>query len=161
MFAPVPKIEVVRAESVDDIASAKQLILDYAAQFDVDMSFQGFDGEMVAFPGKYAPPSGVVLLAKVDGIPAGVVALRPLEDEGVCEMKRMWVIPSHQGKGIGRMLCDRLYAEARRLGYRRMRLDTVARAEAANHLYRSEGFREIEPYCYNPEPDVLYFERGL
>lgn len=154
-------IEIIRAESQKDLASAKRLILDYAAQFDVDMSFQDFDGEMASFPGQYAPPKGAILLAKAKRTPIGVVALRPLEGAGICEMKRMWVVPSCQGKGLGRMLCARLYEEARRLGYTVMRLDTVARAEAANRLYRGEGFREIEAYCYNPEPDVLFFEREL
>jgi len=161
MSARAPVIEIVRAESPDDFASAKQLIIDYVAWLGVDLTHQNFDEEMAAFPGKYGPPKGAVLLAKVSGAPAGVVMLHPLEEDGVCEMKRLWVSPTFQGNGIGRLLCDRLYVEGRRLGYRRMRLDTLVRAEAATQLYRNDGFREIDAYCFNPEPDALYFERDL
>lgn len=161
MGAPAPKIEIVRAESAHDIACAKQLIIDYVDWLGVDLSFQNFDGEMAAFPGKYRLPKGLVLLAIVDGAPAGVVALRPLEEEGVCEMKRMWVAPDFQGLDLGRALTERLCEEARGLGYRVMRLDTIAVATAAIHVYRTSGFREIDAYCFNPGPDPLFFERAL
>lgn len=153
-------IEMRRAESSQDIASAKQLILDYVDWLGVDLSFQNFDAEMAAFPGKYSPPKGLVLLALVDGTPAGVVALRPLDGE-VCEMKRMWVVPEFQGLNLGREMTERLCGEAKGLGYRVMRLDTIAVATAAIHVYRSSGFREIDAYCFNPGPDPLFFERML
>lgn len=161
MGAKPPAIEIRRAESPKDVASAKQLIIDYVDWLGIDLSFQNFDAEMAAFPGKYCLPKGLVLLATVDGAPAGVVALRPLEEEGICEMKRMWVTPDFQGLKLGRGMTERLCEEARGLGYRVMRLDTVERAATAIHLYRSVGFREIDAYCYNPEPDVLFFERDL
>jgi ribosomal protein S18 acetylase RimI-like enzyme len=89
-----------------------------------------------------------------------VVALRPLK-AGLCEMKRLYVLPDFQGRGIGRALAVAIIDAGRRAGYRAMRLDTVARMSAAVGLYRALGFVQIPPYIYNPEPDVLYFERVL
>ncbi|MFN3231917.1 MAG: GNAT family N-acetyltransferase [Alphaproteobacteria bacterium] len=154
------EIEIVEALEGPDIDAAKALIRAYVAWLGVDLSHQGFEAEMETFPGQYAPPKGALLLVRVDGVPAGVVGLRPLDGD-ICEMKRLWVAPEFSGFGLGRRLCTRFLEEGCRLGYRTVRLDTVARAQAANHIYRSMGFREIPAYRYNPEPDALYFERSL
>jgi Acetyltransferase (GNAT) family. len=114
-----------------------------------------------ALPGKYAPEkSGALLLAKVDGQPMGVVALRDLGD-GICEMKRLFVDPRARGLKLGRKLAEAILAEGRRLGYRAMRLDTLQRMAEANRLYDSLGFRDIPPYIHNPLPDVRYREVDL
>ena len=104
-----------------------------------------FEAELADLPGKYAPPSGSLLLATVDGEPAGCVALRGIDDTR-CEMKRMFVYPGFHGRGIGRALAAAVIREARDLGFRRMLLDTSIRQAEAQALYRSLGFRDVPPY---------------
>jgi GNAT superfamily N-acetyltransferase len=113
---------------------------------------RAFDAELAALPGKYAPPGGELLLAKVDGEAAGCVALRSLGD-GSCEMKRMFVYPRFQGHGLGRALGEAIVDEARRAGHLVMRLDTSRRQEAALALYRRLGFRDVAAY-YDVPPEL-------
>jgi len=144
-----------------DLAAAKRLILDYAEALGVDLGFQDFAGEMANFPGAYVPPAGALLLARHEGRPAGVVALRDLGGR-VAEMKRLYVKPDLRGLALGRRLVEAVLAEARRLGYRTVRLDTIpALQPRATVLYRALGFREIAPYRPNPFADALYFELDL
>ena len=109
-----------------------------------------FDQELASLPGKYAPPHGQLLLATVDGSPAGCVALRQI-DAACCEMKRMFVYPQFHGQGVGHALAEAIVKEAQALGYRTMRLDTSIRQNEAMGLYRRLGFRPIEPYHELPE----------
>jgi len=111
---------------------------------------KAFETELASLPGMFAPPSGRLLLAHDDGIPAGTVALRDLGSQ-ICEMKSMFVESQHLGKGIGRALADAILQEARIIGYTKMRLDTGPRQIAAQTLYRSLGFREIKPYYELPQ----------
>lgn len=121
---------------------------------------QGFERELAALPGCYAQPDGRLLLA-VDGAEnAGCVALRPLSNGG-CEMKRLYVRPSHRSQGIGRQLALAIIEEARKIGYRKMKLDTISTMAEAIALYRSLGFRETEPYTHNPIPGAVFFSLGL
>lgn len=92
--------------------------------------------------------------------PVGCVALHPLEP-GIFEMKRLYTLPEVRGMGVGRMLAGAIVERGRELGYRKMRLDTVARLREAAALYASLGFRPIEPYCHNPFPDASFFELDL
>ena len=109
----------------------------------------------------YAPPEGRLLIAYLDGEAVGCAALHKLED-GICEMKRLYVRPNARGQGIGRKLSEQIIAEARLIGYRRMRLDTIAtQMQTAVALYRAQGFREIPPYRDNPILSALYMERDL
>ena len=122
-----------------------------------------WQSELASLPGNYAPPTGALLLATVDGAAAGCVALRDLGD-GVCEMKRMFVYPGLHGKGVGRALGDAVLSEARALGYRTMRLDTSMRQAEAVGLYRRLGFHDIEPYYDLPAPLrnwLVFMERPL
>ncbi len=141
----------------EDLAEVRALMLEYATGLGFDLCFQGFDQELAALPGAYAPPRGALFLAWTCGRPAGCVALRPLEGD-TCEMKRLYVRPDCRGGGLGRALVERVMAEARRLGYARMRLDTVPGMEAAIALYRALGFVDIAPYRPNPIPGALYLE---
>jgi ribosomal protein S18 acetylase RimI-like enzyme len=153
--------ELVEARTAADMAAARRLIQAYADWLAVDLCFQGFDAELAALPGAYAPPQGRLLLAKTSGEVVGCVGLRPLEP-GICEMKRLWVEPGWGGYGIGRALAQAVIDAARAIGYRRMRLDTLPeRMPAAQGLYRGLGFQEIPAYYDNPLDGVVMLELEL
>jgi GNAT superfamily N-acetyltransferase len=149
------------AATAADIPIARNLFREYAQSLRFDLSFQDFEAELAALPGKYAPPDGALIVARHDGTPCACVALRRLDAE-CCEMKRLYVQPARRGLGIGGHLVERILDEARARGYRRMRLDTISTMmESAVALYRSFGFRDIAPYIFNPIPGALYMEVDL
>ncbi len=142
------------------IGAVRQLFLEYADFLGFDLGFQSFSEELESLPGEYSPPEGRLLLAIRDGKPVGCVALRKIDDE-TCEMKRLFVRSGHRGSGLGRLLAEAIIQEARLVGYRRMRLDTVPALEAAIGLYGALGFREIPPYRYNPIEGATFWEMDL
>ena len=152
---------IVSAESSAQIEQVRELFLEYAKSLGFSLCFQGFDKELADLPGGYAPPDGRLLLAELEGRLAGCVALHKLETQ-VCEMKRLYLRPEFRAKGLGRALCDRILSEARNIGYRHLRLDTVEPImKDAVALYRRLGFREIAPYRQNPIAGALYMELDL
>jgi ribosomal protein S18 acetylase RimI-like enzyme len=156
-------VQIAQAESPEQIEQVRRLFVEYAESLGFSLCFQNFDKELARLPGDYAPPSGRSLLASVDDAIAGCVALHQLHtadtEDRICEMKRLFVRPEFRGHRLGRKLIDAVIAEARAIGYRKMRLDTVAGVmDSAIALYRAYGFREIAPYCENPIPGALYFE---
>ena len=151
----------MHAESPRQIALARELFLEYGKSLGFNLCFQSFDEELAALPGDYAPPDGRLLLAEYDGALAGCVALHKLEPH-VCEMKRLYVRPQFRGKGVGLALAETIIWEARAIGYRRMRLDTVEPAmQAAVAMYRRLGFTEIAAYRPNPIQGAMYMELEL
>ena len=139
---------------------ARELILEYSLQLGVDLNFQKFETEMAEFPGKYAAPSGCLVVASVEGQPAGCGAFRPLE-AGCCEMKRLYVRSAFRGHSLGRRIASALLDKARQAGYRTMRLDTLATMQAAAALYRSLGFQPIPAYYENHMAGTLFLEADL
>jgi putative acetyltransferase len=155
-------LTMMEAETAEAVATARQLIEEYAAWLEFKLCFQGFEDEMRSLPGKYAPPAGRLLLALWNGNPAGVIALRPLEESGLCEMKRLYVRPEFRGHNIGRLLAERIIREAAEIGYSRMRLDTVAgKMDSAIAMYRELGFKETDPYYQTPVGHTLFMELTL
>ncbi|MCI0658875.1 MAG: GNAT family N-acetyltransferase [Acidobacteria bacterium] len=153
-------MEIRQALGDEEITIARGLFREYEAELGFDLCFQGFERELAGLPGDYAPPSGRLLLAWVDGQPVGCVALRRIED-GLCEMKRLYLKPSMRRDGAGRRLTLTLIQEARSLGYQRIRLDTLPIMKAAVNLYRSLGFRSIPPFHDHPIEGALYMELDL
>jgi putative acetyltransferase len=160
--SPVAKnLTFAQAETAPQIAQVRELFLEYAESLGFSLCFQNFDQELAELPGDYAPPAGRLLLAEYDAQLAGCVALHKL-DSAICEMKRLYLRPQFRGKGLGRLLAERIIAEARQIGYQRMRLDTVEPVmKDAVAMYRRFGFKEIAPYRPNPNPGVLYLELQL
>lgn len=154
-------MKLVRAEGATDFDVARELFTEYARSLDFNLCFQDFAAELQRLADMYAPPGGCLLLAfDGDGQPSGCVALRTW-GPGIGEMKRLYVRPEARGTGLGRILTEKILAEARRLGFTRVRLDTVPSMTSAIALYRSLGFREVPPYRENPIAGALYLELGL
>jgi putative acetyltransferase len=155
------QLQIFQAASAAEIARARELFLEYAQSLGFSLCFQNFEKELADLPGDYAPPDGRLLLASFEGASAGCVALHRF-DVDVCEMKRLYLRPGFRSKGLGRILAEAVIAEARSIGYSRMRLDTVEPVmKDAVGLYRRLGFYEIAPYRENPMPGTLYLELKL
>lgn len=147
-----------QATSNEEVKQARQLFEEYAAWLGFNLCFQNFDKELAELPGEYAAPSGRLFLAGENDQVAGCVALRRIGD-GIGEMKRLYVRPEFRGQGLGRTLTETLLREARKIGYRRIRLDTLpGKMDRAIAMYRSLGFKNIEPYYHNPVPGVAFME---
>ena len=149
------EIEEVRTES--QILVARKLFREYASSLGISLDFQNFDQELAELPGQYALPDGCILLARWQNQVAGCVGLRRFRN-GICEMKRLYTLPGFRGLGIGRTLCEAVIHRARRVGYERMRLDTLPWMNTARSLYVSLGFREIDPYRLNPVEGAVFME---
>jgi len=159
----MPRVSILHAQSPEEIAAARSLMIEYRDSISTPLCFQNFDAEMAGLPGRYAPPSGRMFLAMFDDDPVGCIALREIPgDKGrTCEMKRLYVQPSYRGLGLGRQLCDVLIDAAKELRYAAMRLDTDSEMAAAQGLYASLGFAPIAKYNDDPIPDTLFFELML
>ena len=162
------------ADGADDVALARMLFVEYAAWLKVDLCFQGFDRELATLPGAYAPPTGRLLLAGVPGDAFGCIALRLLSaskdpcgdgstggENGIGEVKRLYVRPDHRNGGWGRRLAEAIVADAREIGYRELKLDTLEWMGEARALYAKLGFRECPKYYDNPHPGVVYMSLEL
>jgi ribosomal protein S18 acetylase RimI-like enzyme len=150
----------IRRALPEDHAAVARELTDYLAFIGDALDADGLDHDIAHWQEEYDGRTGVLLLvADPAGEVVGTAAVRLLEP-GLGELKRMWLRPSCQGRGLGRRLMDACLDEARRLGCRALRLDTQAKLEAAVHLYRAYGFSEIPRYNDNHRADI-WMERSL
>lgn len=159
-----PQLSLKQALSPDDIEAARALFIDYQQDLGIDLCFQGFDAELQGLPGEYAEPSGALVLAYVDGMPAGCCGLRALvhsDHLNACEMKRLFVRRAFRGFGLGRLLVEEIISRARLAGYNTMLLDTLSDMETARALYQEAGFYEVAPYYHNPIAGAHYLKVDL
>ncbi len=152
--------EIIQVKSNKELEQARMLFKEYTNWLGFDLSFQDFEKEFTELPGKYAPPEGRLLLACEDTEVVGCVGLRKFE-EGICEMKRLYVRPEFRGKGYGKKLAKKVIEIAKEIGYEYMRLDTIPTMIEAIALYYALGFKKINPYRYNPIEGALFFELKL
>lgn len=152
--------EIREAADAPAIAACRELLAEYQQGLGISLCFQGFDRELAGLPGDYAPPGGRLIIARLGGTPAGCVALRAL-GAGEAEMKRLYVRPAYRAMSLGRLLAERAIAEARAIGYRTLKLDTLPSMRAAQRLYASLGFADIAPYNDNPVDGVRFLALAL
>lgn len=160
----IPIAELTAAVHPQEIETLRGLIREYAGGLGVDLCFQDIDHELATLPGEYAAPRGALILATIDGKPAGCVAVRPLDSAdypNAAEMKRLYVRDRYRGSGLGRELAEAALDAAREAGYSCVLLDTLDDMEAARGLYEDLGFHEIPPYYHNPIPGAHYLKCEL
>lgn len=157
------KIEII--EAYHRLADIKKLFTEYVTWLGLPLDFQNYDDEFSSLPGKYAKPNGRLYILLVDEKPAGCVALRyfDIAPDGKkrCEIKRLFVRDPFKGKGFGKLLANKVIEDARQIGYSQMLLDSFTFMENALELYKKLGFKEIQPYCYNPHENVKYMSLAL
>jgi ribosomal protein S18 acetylase RimI-like enzyme len=156
----VSDVRITPAGTPEQIERVRQLFREYADATGARECFEGFAKEVAGLPGPYTPPAGQLLLAELDGSTVGCVAMRKLDD-GTSEMKRLYVRPAFRGGNLGRRLAEAIITEARRMGYRTMRLDTLPSMVAARALYQSLDFHPIPRYNDNPGAGVIHLELRL
>ena len=158
-----------KASTKDDFAEFRKLAIEFHDWLQFDLSWQNFGKEMDNLPHPYGEPEGFIILAMLNDELAGCVALKPLpsaidvheRNMKVCEMKRLFVRESAQGRGVGRELIEKCIAWGKELHYDLMVLDTIPRLEAANSLYQKFGFTPRGAYYGNPVEGVIYYELSL
>jgi putative acetyltransferase len=154
------EIQLITAEG-EDMDAIRRLFREYETELNEDLCFQSFEAELKNPLLKYGPPKGVLYMARWNNEIAGCIALMPLAEQGVCEMKRLYVRPAYRKHKIGKALVHQLIADAKQLGYTKMKLDTLQKLQPAIQLYQQFGFIETTAYYQNPLPAVVYMERQL
>jgi ribosomal protein S18 acetylase RimI-like enzyme len=144
-----------------DIAAVSALFREFAASLPIDLGPQGFEDELAALPGAYAPPRGALLLAKRGDEALGCIAVKPLAPPAIGEIKRLYVRPAGRGLGVGKALVAAIMTAAERIGFEELKLDTLPHLTAAIGLYRAVGFSTIAPYGSHPYPGLVCLGRKL
>jgi len=156
------RFEIFSVDTPQDLETVKSLFRAYVDWLGIDLSYQGFEEELAGMPGKYAGPSGALYLAKEpDGSSLGCVGLRPLGEDGACEMKRLYVLPAGRGRGVGGALVECVLGTAQGIGYREMLLDTLPTMTGAIKLYRAAGFEQVPAYYDTPIEETVFFRKRL
>ena len=151
-------MKLIQATSESEVQEVRKLFEEYHEWLGLNLCFQDFEQELASLPGDYVPPEGRLILATENDEAAGCIALRKL-DEGICEMKRLYVRSTFRGTGLGRLLATSLIETAKEIGYQKMRLDTLpGKMDRAIAMYQRLGFKHIDPYYFNPVEDAAFME---
>ena len=157
-----PRFTIEPARARTDLLAVADLFRAYANSLPIDLDYQGFEAELSTLPGKYAQPIGEILLAKNElSEPIGCVAVRPFDEQGCCEMKRLYVCPQGRGMGLGSQLVKAILSEAQKIGYKEMRLDTLSTMAEALALYEKFGFTRIPAYYETPIENTVFMSKKL
>jgi putative acetyltransferase len=157
---PSPDYNFIIASTPAHFSAARKLFLEYAESLDFDLTFQNFEKELSEIESQYNLPYGALVLINQNDLFIGCAGIRKFEN-GIAELKRMFIQPEFQGHGLGVLLLEKMIGLAKEMGYARIRLDTVGSMSRAIHLYRKLGFNDIAPYRFNPVPGVRYFEKEI
>ena len=161
-MAALPAFSIHRARSPADVTAAASLFRAYAEALGIDLTYQGFEAELAALPGKYAPPDGELLLARdASGEAVGCAALQPRGPPRCCELKRLYTAPAVRGRSLGRELLRVSITVARDLGHREMRLDTLPGMAKAIAMYEAVGFKPTQRYYDTPREETMFFALDL
>ena len=152
--------EIIIANTNEEYEAAAKLFKEYAAWLNIDLRFQQFDEELLHLSEMYSEPNGAIFLLKDNNEFIGCVAVRKKETD-VAELKRMYIKPNSRKGGGGSLLLIAALEKATMLGYKKIRLDTLATMTPAINLYKKNGFYEIAPYYFNPEENAVFFEKEL
>lgn len=148
-------LEFKLVNSKELIEGAKCIFKEYQESIETDLCFQKFEEELASLPGKYSLPQGRLYLAFLNDEAIGCVALRPMEDAN-CEMKRLYIRPEYRGVGFGRILAEKIIEDAKKIGYKKMFLDTLDTMTSAVNLYKKLGFQDAHEYCFNPINGAIF-----
>ncbi len=151
------ELEITVCKTTTDFDIAKKLTKDYMQWLGFDLCFQNIEQEFDTFDKMYNQPDGCFIYANYKGNIAGGVGIRKLAD-GVCEMKRLYVYADYRGLNIGLKLCEEIITVAQKMGYQKMKLDTIAKLDKAIKIYQFLGFYEIDKYRENPDETARFME---
>lgn len=152
-----PAVRLLEPSQRAEMNAVRDIFREYAASLTYSLHYQDFERELDMLPVPYEMPHGTIMLAAEGEKIVGCAALRPLSDT-VAELRRLYVRPTHQGRGIGRLLATTVVNRGRDLGYRAMRFDAPGSMHAALTLCESLGFRQIPRYNDDPLPDAVFYE---
>jgi ribosomal protein S18 acetylase RimI-like enzyme len=154
---------ITKVRTAEDLSAISSLFIAYTKWLDIDLAYQDFTSELANLPGKYAPPTGELLLARAteSDLPVGCAALRPLFPPDCCEMKRLYVAPEGRGMGVGKALAKEVLAIAKDLRYAEIRLDTLPHMKAAVGLYTMFGFVRCAKYYETPIEGTVFLSKRL
>jgi putative acetyltransferase len=150
-------IEIRVADDPEALAIAKRLIRAHFAAHSSAHDDASSEKIVAALPQPYVPPRGGLWVAFIDGLGSGCAALREIDDE-TAEVKRMYVDPDMRGNGIARTLATHVIEQAQKIGYKRLRLGTLATMKPAQSLYESLGFQSIPPYRPDEFGHTVFYE---
>ncbi len=155
----MPELIAVTNESGNELVSAVRLLMgEYAALPHIEGRWTTIAHDLAELPQPFVPPHGVLLICLDEGQPVGCGALRPFTEQGISEIKRVYVRPGARGKGAGELLMRALMTRSVEIGRPCVRLDTAPELMAARAMYERLGFVSIPLYSESMLPDTLCFE---